>query len=548
MYTLMVVDDEALERKALTMIVEKNCPEIQVIAETGDGVSACQLALENRPDIILMDIRMPGMNGLEAAERIQRELPDTSIIILTAFDEFDYAKEALKIGAIEYLLKPVRPPDIVATLKKAGKKIGGIKAKQVEERQLRASVEAAIPFIQMSFVYDLISGSIGELETIRSRYRFLGFTLDPAVVMIVDIDNFKQMTQAETELEKQVVKQKLHQHILNFLGHQALVTPFGSDNLIIVLGFADKKGPEEIEAEVRSKAHLLRDSIAGALGISVTIGIGNYYQDAREINKSYREAVAAQRQRFYLGDNQIIHVKDIPHLNDGPFHYPYQHERAVLDKVRCGDRAQAREALSKLLDDIFSSHASIEVVKSGILELVIVLSRSAVEGGANLEHLTLLNFQYMEQLHNCTNKQQITDWLLHLLDEFIDNMMSNRTSMNLRVIHKACDYIIKNYHKNISLEEVAQTVHLSPFYFSRLFKQEQGCNFVDFLTKVRIDQAKKMLQRSDYTAVRIASEVGYKDASYFSRVFRQAVGSTPNQYRHEVRMKQSEPTEPTQEK
>ena len=125
----------------------------------------------------------------------------------------------------------------------------------------------------------------------------------------------------------------------------------------------------------------------------------------------------------------------------------------------------------------------------------------------------------------------------------MDNMLENRSSMNVRLINKACNYIIENFHKSISLDEVAQTVHLSPYYFSRIFKAEKGCNFVEFLTKVRIDKAKLMLRNPEQTVVRVAAEAGYQDASYFCRVFRQEVGVTPNQYRTEF--KNSKPSSVT---
>ena len=143
-------------------------------------------------------------------------------------------------------------------------------------------------------------------------------------------------------------------------------------------------------------------------------------------------------------------------------------------------------------------------------------------------------------LNACHSKEQIEKWMLDALDSFMDNMLKNRSSINVRVINKACDYITENCHRNISLEEVAQTVHLSHFYFSRLFKQEKGHNFVDFITKVRVDRAKMMLQDPDHTVVQIATEVGYQDASYFCRVFRQATSMTPKQYRSELRKTKSE--------
>jgi two-component system response regulator YesN len=540
MYTLLVADDEQLERQALHFIIKQKCPNIKVIGETGDGKSAVRIAEIEKPDIVLMDIRMPEMNGLEAAKRIRSLLPDTVIIMLTAFDEFSYAKQALTIGVVEYLLKPVRPDDIMHTLELTIEKVNEIKRKKQEEASLRKSVEEAIPFIQMSFVYDLITGNIKDLEHFQERSHFLGMTVEPSVVLVVDIDNFKQLTSRDSELEKQMIKQKIYKLICSVAGKHALVTPFGSDNLIVLLGFAEVENTEVIKSNAQKVASDIQKCIAEEMDISITIGIGRYYSDPREIHKSYLEALHAQRQRFYLGDSQIIHVEDIPYLTTGPFNYPFHYERTVLDKVRCGDRKQAKEALHELLDGIFISKVGMDTVKACVLELLIVLSRAAVEGGANLEQLTLLNLNCINHLHECSNKSQVKAWMFESLDHFLDNMLESRSSMNLRVINKACDYIVKNYHKNISLEEVAQTVHLSPFYFSRLFKQEKGHNFVDFLTKVRIDKAKKMLQNPDFTAVRIAAEVGYQDASYFSRVFRQIMGMTPNQYRNEIRNSKQE--------
>lgn len=540
MYTLLIADDEQLERQALRFIVEQKCPNIRIIGETGDGKSAVQIATIEKPDIVLMDIRMPEMNGLEAAKRIRAALPDTIIIMLTAFDEFSYAKQALTIGAVEYLLKPVRPEDITRTLHLTINKVNEIKRKQQEEVNLRKSVEEAMPFIQMSFVHDLVSGNIKDVEHFQERSRFLGMKVDPGVVLAVDVDNFKQLTSSDSELEKQMIKQRIYKLICGVAGDYALVTPFGSDNLIILLGFLQIDDIESIQDYAKKTAGVIQECIAREMNISITIGIGRYYSDPRDIHKSYLEALHAQRQRFYLGDSQIIHVDDVPYLPTGPFNYPFHNERAVLDKVRCGDRKQAKEALHELLNGIFTSKVTIDTVKACVLELLIVLSRSAVEGGANLEQLTLLNFNCINRLNECSNKTQVEAWMFDSLDRFMDNMLENRSSMNLRVINKACDYIVKNYHRNISLEEVAQTVHLSPFYFSRLFKQEKGYNFVDFLTKIRIEKAKKLLQNPDFTAVRIAAEVGYQDASYFSRVFRQAMGMTPNQYRNEIRNGKSE--------
>lgn len=534
MYTLLIADDEQLERQALRFIIEKELADIRVIGETGDGISAIRIAESEKPDIVLMDIRMPGINGLEAAKSIRALLPETVIVMLTAMEEFSYAKEALTLGAAEYLLKPVRPADLVRVLAGITIKICQLKARAQEEKLLRKSVEDVMPFIQMSFVYDLIAGNIKDLAQLRERSRFLGMKIDFGVALVINIENFKQRTDSDTELEKQILKQRIYQLVCSIVGERGLVSPFSSDNLVVLLGFEESHTAEFIKDDVFKTAVAIRESIFKILDMNIWIGIGRYYDNPLEVHKSYLEAMNAERQRSFIGDNQIIHVEDIPYFSTGPFNYPFHYERAVQDKVRCGDRKQAKKLLRELLGEIFGSKASMETVKACVLELLIVLSRSAVEGGANLDQLTLLNIKGINGLTSCHSKEQVEQWMLEFLDSFMDNMLKNRSSINLRVINKACDYITENCHRNISLEEVAQTVHLSHFYFSRLFKQEKGYNFVDFITKVRVDRAKVMLQDPDYTVVQIAAEVGYQDASYFCRVFRHTMDMTPKQYRSEM--------------
>ncbi|VBB05291.1 transcription regulator hth arac- type [Lucifera butyrica] len=538
MYKLLIADDEQLERQAIRFIVERHCPDITLVGEAGDGESAVRLAERERPDIVLMDIRMPEMDGLEATREIRILLPDAKVIILTAFDEFDYAKQALMLGAANYLLKPTRPDDLVQALLEVTAEVGLVKSRQEEEARLRQSLAEAIPFIQMSFVYDLISGNIVDPGHFRERSRFLGLLVDPGVALVVDVDNFKQLTMSDSELQKQIVKQAIYKNICSVTGYNGLVTPFGSDSIVVLLGFENGENQDVVRQKTRKMAEAIRDTLNQDMGISVTIGIGRYYTNPLDIHKSYVEAVNAHHQRFFLGDSQIIPVEEVPHLRVGPFIYPFHYERAVLDKVRCGERKAARDALDKLLKEMFASQTSIETVKACVLELLIVLSRAAVEGGANLDQLTLLNFDGIRHLVECHSQEKIYRWMMESLDRFLDNMLESRSGMNRRVINKACEYIVQNCHKNVSLEEIAQTIHLSPFYFSRLFKQEKGCNFVDYLTKARIEKAKRLLRNQDYTVVRVAAESGYQDASYFCRVFRHEVGVTPNQYRRGLRSQQ----------
>lgn len=533
MYKLLIVEDEQLEREAIRFIVEKHCPEIVVAGEAGDGESAVTCAEQQLPDVVIMDIRIPEMNGLETTRRIKSFLPECKIVILSAFDEFSYARQAISLGATEYLLKPARPQELVKVLAQVVGQLEQQKRKRWEETHLREYFDGAKPYIQMSFVYDLIGGCIEDQALLRQRAAFLGLETDPGLAVVVTIDSVNRLTRQDNDPKRQAVEQKLYRGICGTLGKNAMVTPFANEKMIILLGLDDGQSSEQTKAGVKALAETIRDTVLQATGLAATIGIGRYYADSREVYKSYMEAVSACQRSFFPEDNPVHFFDELTDQGAGTFDYPFQNERAVLDQVRCGDRRAAQDSLNTLLEKVFHANTSIETVKACALELLIVLSRAAVEGGASLEKLTLQNFALINKLVECSNRNQLYYLLMNSLDRFLDNMIDNRTTVNSRMINQACNYIINNCHRNLTLEEVAQTVHLSAFYFSRVFKQEKGCNFVEFLTKVRVERAKKLLTNTDLSVVRIALESGYQDASYFCRVFRQEAGLTPNQYRNQ---------------
>ncbi|MDR3560350.1 MAG: response regulator [Negativicutes bacterium] len=531
MTKLLIVDDEQLERQAIRFIVEKHCPDIRIIGEAGDGDSAVDIAQAECPDIIIMDIRIPGITGLEATRRINRFVPECKIIILSAFDEFNYARQAITLGAAEYLLKPVRPAELVQVLRQVAGQIQKIKEKDLEEIQLRQYLTGAMPFIQMSFTHDLLSGYFEDLELLRQRAAFSGLETDPGVAIVIGVDQVNLLPSEESELKKQVMKQKIYRKVCEVAGGGALITPFANDRIIVILGVEQGKERLKVNELSRQIAENIRDCLVSDLDQNVTIGVGCYHEDARDVYKSYMEAMRAYQQSFFFGANQVFFFDELPTSHIGPFAYPFQNERTVLEQVRCGDRKAAKEKLQALLEEISRTKTTIETVKACALELLIVLSRAAVEGGGSLEKMTLQNFTLINKLVDCRSQTEVYKLLMDSLDGFLDNMIETRNTTNARVVNRACSFIISNCSRNLTLEEVAHTVHLSPFYFSRVFKQEKGCNFVEFLTKVRVERAKKLLRDPDLSVVRIAMESGYQDASYFCKVFRQEVGVTPNQFR-----------------
>lgn len=229
----------------------------------------------------------------------------------------------------------------------------------------------------------------------------------------------------------------------------------------------------------------------------------------------------------------IIERKQIGHCGGTPFAtYPLEKEKELLGRVRLGDRTGAKEILNQILGDIlFNSAGKPEILKARLLELSVVLSRATVESGGSLQRLLGLNFTYVQELATLEQIDELCAWIIKVLEVFMDEAYATRETRNLSVVQRAVDYIKKHFREELTLEDVAQAVHFSPYYLSRLFGEELGLSFVNYLTIVRMDEAKRLLLETNWTVSAIAKAVGYQDPSYFTKVFKKMEGQTPTQFR-----------------
>jgi len=212
--------------------------------------------------------------------------------------------------------------------------------------------------------------------------------------------------------------------------------------------------------------------------------------------------------------------------------YPIEKERELLSLIALGDKKGSQKILNEILGYIFfSTGGDFEVMKARVLELIVLLSRAALEGGADIEQIFGLNYQYINAIHDFETVEELTYWLSKIMVRFTDCVFNLSEVKHVDVIFKAVDYIRRNYMNKITLEEVASYVHLSPSYFSKVFKDEMKCNFNTYVNQVRIDMSKKLLLNESINLVDISNIVGYEDQSYFSKVFKKMVGVSPGKYR-----------------
>jgi two-component system response regulator YesN len=537
MVRALLVDDEVLERAALAKILKRMGLPLEVVGEARNGLEALELAGRCQPDLVFMDIKMPGPSGLETTKRLKEVCPDVKVIIITAYGEFDYAQEALKLGASDYILKPYLPGDLAPVVERVVAEITGTRIKRQEEEKLRHQLIEAMPYIQMSLGYDLLSGHCPDEDQIRARAEFLGVRGLPSVAMVADIDGFGEATWQRPEVEKQLLKNRVYQAIKSATSAaesvSALMLPFSGDEMVILCAFPEGEGGEEARNRVMQLAETARQAVEEHTEVTVTIGIGRSYGPT-QLHRSYQEASEAQQLgSFFLGPNRVVHWDQLAALRLGDQNYPLETERLIVESVRAGNRETALGAARELITVLLgpANNGSCEVAKVQLIELLTVLSRNVAAPQVYSRDLGREKFRYLKKLLRCRTVGELNRWVEEVIDSYVHHALEGQSRVNSAAVAKAVDYIQKNYRQEVSLTDVARVIYLNPQYFSRVFRREMGMTFVDYLTKVRMEKAKELLMGTDLPVSAIAREVGYPDANYFSRLFKKKEHVSPTEYR-----------------
>ena len=248
--------------------------------------------------------------------------------------------------------------------------------------------------------------------------------------------------------------------------------------------------------------------------------------DEKNIAKEKSEASEQQSEiNEYLKAIKLVDESESPA-------YPLTKENELMSAITDGDKQEASRLLNEILGYIFfTCGGSFEIIRARVLELVVLLSRAALAGGAESEQIFGLNYKYITEINKFKNVDELCFWLTEIMKKFMNNMFRFNEVQHVDVIYKAVEYIRRNYMKKISLDDVALNVYLSPSYFSKIFKNEMKCNFSTYLNNVRIEHSKKLLLSNDVKLVDVAGIVGFENQSYFSKVFKKLTGGTPKKFR-----------------
>lgn len=528
MYRIMLADDEGIVIDSLRFIIEKEFGDACMIESAKTGRSVIELAENFRPDIAIMDIQMPGINGIDAMREIKENNKNIVFIVMSAYDKFDYAKEAINLGVLEYLNKPVERTKIVQVLQRAMGIIDEEREKRSKDLLVKEKLETVVPIIENGLIYNILFQEHFE-EDIDNFKTLLGITQDygyMGVLVCGDSLEGNHMTNAVgASVRVQNTYMEVREIVRGFFP-DLIMGALMANKIALFIPTRTKQMNYNDRIEIIEKSRELVRKLKKRIDVAFRVGIGSI-RPLMDSNISYNEALNA------LVDTTgfVAHVDDLPMGCKYEENYPIDLENRLFDMVEKGDLNEGIATANTFFDWMEENYPNHLIdIKLKVLEFVLWAERLVYLNSGMIYHF-LSRTDYIPIIMEAETPAEVRTWFIDRITNACRNIVIRKEEQSVSVVSRAKKYIDSHYMKDISLDDVSREVNISPYYFSKIFKDETGENFIEYVTNIRVEKAKELLTHSDCSMKEICSMVGYSDPNYFSRSFKKNTGYTPTEYK-----------------
>lgn len=532
MFSVMIVDDESIIRRGIRNCIPWEEHDMEIIAEAASGQEALDLALCLKPDIVIADICMPEIDGLEMSERLLAINPGVKIIILTGYDEFEYAQRAVRLGVVDFMLKPTNADDLLAILDKTKKLICSERNSGIRLAELESRLKENIPLIRENYLIRLISGVYTSKE-INEGQEILNIKDNSGSfqVAILDYNSTEEDSELAGHMEMlhfavknlcsdAVDRENLGWTFYNERGQITLLLYFQND-----LMHSSKIASELLEA--------IQQAVNRTLKASFSIGSGRRYERIKDVKRSYDEAKEALEYRFVMGENSLVFIDDV----SKGIQYPAWDDLVRVEKeIISGINKGNEEIVIALIEHYFEKLKK----RSGISPLWAKAKCYELAGNVILAFGDsglgdVLRAKYLDELYGeiyrCNSLPKAVNMVENFVREVLKAVSAARNTRMRKLIEMGKEYINEHYSEEISVAEIAEHLFVTPNYFSRVFKKETGEGCVEYINRVRMEKAKELLRNTLNLTYEVADRVGFRDANYFSLAFKKYTGFSPTEYR-----------------
>lgn len=532
MERLIIVDDDEVICNGLRQGIPWEENGIVVVGVAYDGEAALELIKERTPDIALLDINLPFLDGLELSGILRREYPALKIILLTAYEEFEFAKKAVKLHVHDYITKPFDNQKVLEA-------VCGARESLIRERDANHKIDEGLPLIKEKYLCDLLKRNIPPEKAAEIR-NFIGLTADSYCgVSILSIKSYylRGAVQNVAEINALInndefVKGEILAAVRELSDGRNVILLRGNEAELVMI-YKDFDTREACAGYMKSQAERIRGRLATIDEYFLTISLGNVYWGLDRIAASYEEAKLAATYSWHFDNRSIIWVGEIDRPRDEVDLHIDEKQCQIINSLKYGLAEEMTDNIREVFANLKAATGlRFSYVRMVAVEIVIFACKAVADEGQNQPRLPQLSADLLSEVIRIESIAEAEEWVRRKLAELLKLSSEQRLTGTQKLINKALLYIQANFsNSDLSLDQVAQTVHLSPTYFSMLFRQCQGVNFCDYLETVRIRQAMELFNQTEMKIYEVADQVGYNSPQYFSICFKKITGFTPSEFR-----------------
>ena len=538
MYKILLVDDEILVRDAIRENIDWEKLDCELIGDCENGKQAVEFVKTHEVDIVLTDILMPYMDGMELSHFLHDNYPDILIVIFSGFGEFEYAKKAIQYNVSEYMLKPVTAMELTKVIENMKEKLD---SRKKEQRKMESLTQVSQDYhknanVIRSKALDCLVKCTRDVQVSLDELERMGITFQAASyrVAVFDIDTYSEMYQMDMD---KLQESALMAFVLFNVGDEIVVREkagvvYQEGNNRVCIIFAGNR-TKEFSESIHRICHEIQKKVKEVIGLETSIGIGSWVRSPYELIYSYRLAAKAIDYRYLLGGNLLFDMEEKKTDNSI---FLMKDLETLTEAIKSGDRRLMEETLGQIETEIKSALVEKSYACIYLQQVIRAIGNTCQSFSEEPEKI----IAQREALLKAVTEQRMFSQAAALVEKYaqevFDALQELNSSSGQRQGMLAMDYIQKNYMDPcLSLNSICSYLNISTSYFSTIFKEMTGETFIEVLTRVRMEKAKELLENTTMKNYEIAEKVGFSDPHYFGISFKKITGKTPTEYAREKR-------------
>jgi two-component system response regulator YesN len=536
MLKVLIVDDNALSRTDLKTMIAWESSGFYISGEASNGINALKLMENDLPDIVITDINMPLMNGIELIDYLEQHSPQVRIIALSAYDDFNYVRQSMKKGAMDYVLKhQLDGVYLLEILQAAGSSILKYRNEMDRQNEIYVELSNSKAFLRQEFIRKLLEGGILGIDEIKSKLDALDIQIDmeSLVVTVVEIDDFRLIEEKFTPKEVDILIKTFMDISKEILGEweHSVIVHSSKGKFILILSLGKIVSVMYMYNRINTLLNRIRSGIKKYLNITACFGVSKVCKEILGLHQAYREAETILKGKFYKGKNGIFIENTSNKLEEGFFCLDIKDEKAIYKALKNLDYENVERLIEEVFEKISNLRLSSKSTQMICAELINIVNKVSKDTGIEVSKLYVSEDIPYNMIQKYETLMEIKEWVLALYTKLISILERTKIGGQLsEVTKKAVEFIHRNYRTDVSLRDVADFAGVSSSYVSRLFKEECRMGFAEYLNHIRVENAKQYIENGELKLKEIVTCVGFNNYNYFFKVFKETVGMTPLEY------------------